>query len=130
MSLQDYSTAYKVSTSTLRRRIKTGEVEFRMKDGKYFIKNDKVLATPSLSGHTFVEKQPPVLVDKPITPAEVSVQDKDKDNEILNLKKEVADLKTLVQILESELKREKFGFGNAPIDEWIDNKEFLVKKEK
>src|SRR3989344_578256 len=37
LALMDYSTKYKVSVSTLRRRIKAEDIKFRLDDGKYFI---------------------------------------------------------------------------------------------
>jgi hypothetical protein len=37
LPLMDYSTKYKVSVSTLRRRIKAEDIKFRLDDGKYFI---------------------------------------------------------------------------------------------
>lgn len=37
LSLTDYSTKYRVSVSTLRRRIKSEDIQFKLSDGKYFI---------------------------------------------------------------------------------------------
>ena len=45
LSLIEYSAKYRVSLSTLRRRIKSGELEHRLIEGKYLIKNE------SLPGH-------------------------------------------------------------------------------
>lgn len=37
LPLTDYSTKYRVSVSTLRRRIKSEDVKFKLSDGKYFV---------------------------------------------------------------------------------------------
>ena len=37
LPLTDYSSKYKISVSTLRRRIKTDEIKYHFQDGKYFI---------------------------------------------------------------------------------------------
>lgn len=40
LPLTDYSTKYKISVSTLRRRIKADDIRFRFEDGKYFIMDE------------------------------------------------------------------------------------------
>ncbi|WP_413559170.1 hypothetical protein [Bdellovibrio sp. HCB209] len=40
LPLMDYSTKYRVSVSTLRRRIKADDIRFRFEDGKYFIMDE------------------------------------------------------------------------------------------
>lgn len=40
LPLTDYSTKYKISVSTLRRRIKADDIKFRFEDGKYFIMDE------------------------------------------------------------------------------------------
>ncbi|NUN06588.1 MAG: hypothetical protein HUU57_12605 [Bdellovibrio sp.] len=40
LPLTDYSTKYKISVSTLRRRIKADDIQFRFEDGKYFIMDE------------------------------------------------------------------------------------------
>lgn len=40
--LADYSMKYKISVSTLRRKIKTEDIKFRFDDGKYFIMDEPV----------------------------------------------------------------------------------------
>lgn len=42
LPLTDYSTKYKVSVSTLRRRIKAEDIRYRFEDGKYFISDEPV----------------------------------------------------------------------------------------
>lgn len=40
LPLTDYSTKYKISVSTLRRRIKAEDIRYRFEDGKYFIMDE------------------------------------------------------------------------------------------
>lgn len=40
LPLTDYATKYRISVSTLRRRIKTDDIRFRFEDGKYFIMDE------------------------------------------------------------------------------------------
>ncbi|UOF00433.1 hypothetical protein [Bdellovibrio reynosensis] len=40
LPLTDYSTKYKISVSTLRRRIKADDINYRFEDGKYFIMDE------------------------------------------------------------------------------------------
>jgi hypothetical protein len=40
LPLMDYSTKYRISVSTLRRRIKADDIRFRFEDGKYFIMDE------------------------------------------------------------------------------------------
>ena len=42
LPLTEYSTKYRISVSTLRRRIKTDDIKFRFEDGKYFIMDEPV----------------------------------------------------------------------------------------
>lgn len=130
ISLSEYSNEYGVSVSTLRRRIKNDQVDHRMINGKYFLP-DKVMKpkvpTPVPNGG--------LLVDAPAKEssfsAEVETRSKiekgessevakilleelkkaylnslqDKEKNIIQLKQQVADLKTLVLYLEKENKR-------------------------
>ncbi len=154
LPLTEYASKYRVSMSTLRRRIKAEDIQFKFADGKYFIV-DAPLATsqrPSL-GHLvareenrpsqselfsnaaretrrldFIEdKRPPASVSSPPKKSEPKDEPiltaanrlltelkkaysqilSEKEEQILHLKEEVADLKTLVKVLESENQRIK-----------------------
>lgn len=52
LSLTDYSTKYRVSVSTLRRRIKSEDIKFKLSDGKYFVFDEPLsgLDTSELAG--------------------------------------------------------------------------------
>jgi hypothetical protein len=141
--LMDYSTKYKVSVSTLRRRIKAEDIKYRLEDGKYFI-IDEPMSThqrvhrPSLESdlaqvgaHQVKQAAPSSSSSKPDISDKIAMAKNDepiltaanklltelkkaytqilqeKEEQMLMLKDEVADLKTLVRVLESENERLK-----------------------
>lgn len=136
LPLTEYSSKYKVSISTLRRRIKADDIHFRFEEGKYFIA-DQPLSThqrvhrPSqqsetalVSAQSLVKPYPAGASAHPMLTAEESHMSaanqlltelkkaysqilQEKEEQILNLKEEVTDLKTLVRVLESENDRLK-----------------------
>jgi hypothetical protein len=148
LPLTDYSTKYKVSVSTLRRRIKAEDIKFRFEDGKYFISDEPVgthqrthrpsqVSDNTLMGTHYqmpaaaplvTEKEKSVTTvaanqipagskDEPILTAANKLLNElkkayslilqEKEEQILQLKSELADLKTLVRVLESENDRLK-----------------------
>ncbi len=127
LTLIEYSAKYRVSLSTLRRRIKSGEVEHKFNDGKYLIKdgplqtaqaNSETIAPPTKVSSHSQPSQPPPEVDpnqfwqttqgllNEIKKA-YSLILQEKEEQILQLKDEVADLKTLVRVLEDDNNRVK-----------------------
>lgn len=168
----EYSALYRVSLSTLRRRIKAGEIEFKLIEGKYLLKNGPLPATtqqsvpeaiaPPTSGGRFeaasrtsgdrFQAISPKLVSAQYTPAKAVAKSEpvsqvrapppamaptgtasprssvtgddqfwkatqgllneikkayslilqEKEEQILQIKDEVADLKTLVRVLEDD----------------------------
>jgi hypothetical protein len=126
-----------VSISTLRRKIKTKDVRYRLDQGKYFI-CDEELQRPSLKEvevfspslkkdeRATVTTEPesfsasiiaysnqgePVFIaaNKLLTELKkaYSLILQEKEEQILNLREELSDLKTLVRVLESENERLK-----------------------
>lgn len=126
LTLMEYSATHRVSLSTLRRRIKAGEIEYKFIEGKYVLKN---VPMPSPGNHAGPEtiappssvlsqSQPLVVPSAPVKEqrtdellAEIKkafqaiVQE--KDQHIRTLKEEIADLKTLVRVLEEDNSRLK-----------------------
>ncbi|MBK9324636.1 MAG: hypothetical protein IPM97_17110 [Bdellovibrionaceae bacterium] len=139
----DYSTKYRVSVSTLRRRIKTEDIKFRFDDGKYFI-IDEPMSThqrvhrPSLDSDlapvgthqgslqapnslhlktdisdkiAMAKNDEPILTaaNKLLTELKKAYTQilQEKEEQMLHLKEEVTDLKTLVRVLEGENDRLK-----------------------
>jgi hypothetical protein len=126
LTLMEYSAKYRVSLSTLRRRIKAGEVEHKFIEGKYLLKNGPPLvgqaSAETIAPPTPVTSQPQVDQKKEVpndqfwqtTQALLNEIKKayslilqEKEEQILQLKEEVADLKTLVRVLEDENARVK-----------------------
>lgn len=139
LPLMDYSSKYRVSVSTLRRRIKTEDIQFKLKDGKYFIVDEPIQSNvvssnlkehrPSLNsahlsepskqnttenkgfGARAQESEEPILTAANRLLSELkkayTLILQEKEEQIVGLKEEVADLKTLVKVLESENERLK-----------------------
>lgn len=143
LPLAEYSMKHKVSISTLRRRIKAEDIQYRLEDGKYFIfDTDPTIATttkvasvetkvvssqdktighseahrPSLKSEAseFVEQSHKVEGESVITAANRLLTDlkkaytqvlQEKEEQIISLKEEITDLRTLVRVLESENQR-------------------------
>ncbi len=112
--------------STLRRRIKAGEIEYKFADGKYLLKDGPLLLvspdTETIAPPTQVNSQPQVPPPTDSEPDQFwrttqgllneikkaySLILQEKEEQILQLKDEVADLKTLVRVLEDENNRVK-----------------------
>lgn len=146
LSLTEYSTKYNVSISTLRRRIKSGELPSRLDDGKYYLKDTPNMVTQA-PPHSFVTP----VIPTPPAPEEVNplVEEnapsiavtankllnelkkayalilQEKEEQVLQLRDEVADLKTLVRVLEEEIQRlksvnETFKPSSNSGQEWLD----------
>lgn len=114
LPLNEYANKYKVSISTLRRRIKAKEVKYLFREGKYFIMDNgsashlSVEHRPSLNSdfQPLPSDQEPLLnaanrLLQELKKAYTQILD-EKDHQIRQLKAEAADLKTLVQLLEME----------------------------
>lgn len=124
LPLTEYSSKYKVSISTLRRRIKSEEIKFVFDDGKYMILDEPVgkhqkVHRPSPSSETTSEslqpelrhlsqsdRQEPILsaANRLLTELKRAYTQvlQEKEEQILQLNAENADLKTLVRALEME----------------------------
>ncbi len=139
LPLAEYSIKHQVSISTLRRRIKAEDIQYRFDEGKYLILDDEDSASrngalknadehrPSLSsdvqpksasfsastnssqnGHTNNHLE---MGESVITAANRLLSDlkkaytqvlQEKEGQIQELRQEIADLKTLIKVLESE----------------------------
>lgn len=126
LPLAEYSMKYKVSISTLRRRIKGEDIQYRLDDGKYFIFDDPTATTTTNSeAHrpSLKREEPEVVASKPIEKAEgesvITAANRllsdlkkaytqvlqEKEEQIVSLKREISDLRTLVRVLETENQR-------------------------
>lgn len=132
--LTDFASKYRISVSTLRRRIKAGSQPYRFEGGRYYLPDQLGVNTyeDTASEEQFVPRvaePPPKANDKPQTAASIlaasmTANDEplitttskllnelkqaytlilhEKEEQIVYLKEEIADLKTLVRVLESE----------------------------
>lgn len=148
LPLTEYSSKYRVSVSTLRRRIKAEDIQFLFEDGRYMILDEPVSThqrthRPSLTSDDSLvgasSNAPQARVVKEVAPgfsaglteatlSRASQEEpiltaanrlltelkkaytqilQEKEEQILNLKEEVSDLKTLVRVLESDNERMK-----------------------
>ncbi|MCM2352708.1 MAG: hypothetical protein NDI63_03755 [Pseudobdellovibrio sp.] len=133
LPLAEYSMKHKVSISTLRRRIKAEDIQYRLEDGKYFIFDTDPTATTTtvenrISNPTAEAHRPSLKSDSSavmeasqkaegesvITAANRLLTDlkkaytqvlQEKEEQIVSLKEEITDLRTLVRVLESENQR-------------------------
>lgn len=119
LSLAKYSSKYSVSVSTLRRRIKSEAVDFKIHEGKYFlldsapqIQEDRyVMATPARNNSFSGGEEEPVIASATkllgeLKKAYTSILH-DKEEQLIQLKEEVSDLKMLVRVLEGDNDRLK-----------------------
>ncbi len=127
LPLTDYSTKYGISVSTLRRRIKAQEIKYRFADGKYLIHEQSDEHRPSQDDqHDAASRPASSTVENIASSLKEQVDGRsegfsasanrllgelkkayaqilqEREEQIINLKEEVVDLKTLVRVLESE----------------------------
>lgn len=132
LSLTDYSSKYRVSISTLRRRIKNSQIHFKMDHGKYLLKDEASSGSENsdlrfgLGATSEVSEQDPMLTrfreevssrdgNEPVISTATKLLNElkraymnilqEKEEQIIQLKEEVTDLKTLVRVLEQENER-------------------------
>lgn len=121
LPLNEYSAKYKISLSTLRRRIRANEVSNRFEGGKYWLQDSPINKHARIKDEDIpatVESEPSSEVITEIKKAYVAVLH-EKEEQITHLKEEIVDLKTLVKILEGENERLKSS-PTAPLmlDNW------------
>lgn len=120
LPLFEYSNKYRVSISTLRRRIKSDSIDFKLDDGKYLIldtppdKMNRAKASEEIHEQDFIETVPEQKLSQMGEPAVFSTANRlldelkraytlilqEKDEQIRLLREEISDLKTLVRVLE------------------------------
>lgn len=142
LSLSEYSSKYGLSISTLRRRIKSSNIEYRLETGKYFILDEEPRKQKAIKTserfksipQTFVEEDSLAINIKPTSEIVTQKDEKqiqnmktaaedafstakelldelkksyafilqEKEEQILYLKNEISDLRTLVRVLEED----------------------------
>ncbi len=143
LSLTDYSHKYRVSISTLRRRIKTSQIGFKKDRGKYLLKDEPSVdqggqhsddqdirfglgaTSESSEQHPdpMLERFREEVASREGTEPVISTATKllnelkraymnilqEKEEQMIRLKSEVSDLKTLVRVLEQDNERLRRG---------------------
>lgn len=115
ISLSDYSIEYGVSISTLRRRIKNKKIQCRLIHGKYYLPRQLLPIEPQAFAPVPTPKAPtpqptPIESVQPASPVQLVDELKkaymqslqSKEDQIIQLKQQITDLKTLVLYLERE----------------------------
>ncbi len=128
--LTDFASKYRISVSTLRRRIKAGAQPYRFEDGRYYLPDQlgsnsyeeisNEVASPVVAAPAQTQPTSAAAVlaasmkgnDEPLITTTSKLLNElkqaytlilhEKEEQIVYLKEEVADLKTLVRVLESE----------------------------
>lgn len=95
LTLQEYSSKYKISISTLRRRIKNKEVKYVFESGKYLIED--INSNLTLKDKDFSSFQNIQVSYKKLL--------HQKDQEIIRLKNDLDDMKHLIIQLEQDKKK-------------------------
>ena len=145
LPITEYAGKYRVSISTLRRRIKAGDIEYSFQEGKYLLKDSPLAITQAVSqpaaavapphkanGSGSVVNEPTTSTDgeenSPILATAnrllnelkkaYSLILQEKEEQVLQIREEVADLRTLVRVLESE--NERLRRGTMLSEPWTD----------
>jgi hypothetical protein len=154
LQLSEYSNKYKVSVSTLRRRIKAGEIQYDFEGGKYWlpdrpiekyvrnrpaiVEEEPVIEFPVIT-ENFIDDEPAVAQPSQNTNENYVTHEEvleltqsminelksayvlilqEKEEQILEAKREIADLKTLCHTLETENEKLK-AETSAPLSGWF-----------
>lgn len=109
LSIMEYSINHSVSPSTIRRRIKSGTINFRLENGKYLLQDEpkddqKPALTEQKSLEEVVSFAEKALREINNVNAQI-ISEKEKmitaqEQIIKDLKEEIAELKMLVAVLE------------------------------
>lgn len=114
LALNEYANKYQVSISTLRRRIKSNKIKYKLDDGKYFLEDDMDSSGASIDMPMNNQASTYVASSESISTTKLLLDElkrayldslQSKEDQILYLKQQVSDLKTLVMFLEKENNR-------------------------
>ncbi|MBF0363591.1 MAG: hypothetical protein HQK49_21400 [Oligoflexia bacterium] len=93
-SILEYATKENISISTIRRRIKSGELKYKLINGKYFIYSDKIEKIVKASG-TLTSSVVEWKVHK-----ELVAENQRLKKEIIKYKEEIIEIKMLLSLYE------------------------------
>jgi hypothetical protein len=108
IDLHEFSNKYGVSLSTLRRRIRARSIKFKLERGRYWLPDsEEVMSVAPLfsRGHELLNSnsKAPQQNLRAQLPADSLARLNEIENENRRLKAQIAELKTLVDVLEAEL---------------------------
>lgn len=147
LPITEYAGKYRVSISTLRRRIKAGDIEYSFQEGKYLLKDSPLVITQAAVTQPAATVAPPLKANggsSVVNDNQAASSDgednspilatanrllnelkkayslilQEKEEQVLQFKAEVADLRTLVRVLESE--NERLRRGSMLSEPWTD----------
>lgn len=132
ISLNEYANKYKVSLSTLRRRIRSAEIEHELEGGRYWLPNKPIeIYQRNRPQVESIERMPEGIAaegtEDALLLARTMLADlkaaykhslQEKEEQILQLKEEIADLKTLVKILETTNKPRTSVPQSTDVESW------------
>ncbi len=127
LRLTDYSSKYRVSISTLRRRIKDGRLQHRFADGRYLIMDEAPTEPFNEPGDgEAAQISSTMAADGPILSSANKLLSElklaymsilhEKEEQIIELKAEVSDLATLVRVLEDDNRSLRHQLGRPAAD--------------
>jgi hypothetical protein len=124
LQISDYSSKHKISVSTLRRRIRSGEIEYKFEYGKYWLLEPTKVVKPKPSAEGSAPLSPDATEVAQAMIAELKsayVQIlQEKEQQILQLREELTDLQTLCRILEKENERLKAeALPASAVTDWL-----------
>jgi hypothetical protein len=94
IDLVEFATKHKVSLSTLRRRIRAKTIAYKLEKGRYWLQDDpEALAQAPLYAR----------IPQQTVKSQAGAADEHLEEENRRLKAEIAELQTLVRVLEDEL---------------------------
>lgn len=114
LSLTEYAHKYRVSISTLRRRIRSQSVQSRRVSGKYLLADEPLAENPTTDTEMILQSEAvvgisSVLLSEMYENLKVAYTEltQQRELQIVLLRAEISDLKTLITVLENENERLK-----------------------
>lgn len=116
ITIEEYAYRYKVSLSSLRKKIESGQIEYQISSSKYLVK-DQILLEQNLFDKEILDS--PILNLEEKNKELASSLDK-KNQELKTLQAEYEDLKNLVQWLEKDNQEMRYILNSLHrIDKWM-----------
>lgn len=115
LSILDYASRFDISLSTLRRHIKSGKIQYRSERGKYY------LLVGSLSKKGATPNSPPKNDDEFLQIQPLMERITDLENKLNLANEQIAELKMLVSIYETQIEDSSKNLMNTSVNGAIDD---------